>query len=196
MKIVILILVLIAIIVIFCFKLNVYNSNNTKMSKNKKTDIANSKPKKKAASNKIAFDSDKFLKIREGMNYNDVKAILGNGEKIKVQKPVDWINGYRWLNADKSYIEVDFRNNIISAKYLSYIDTSMNAKVSQKDFNKLSIGMTYDDVVKILGPGRLCTEHYGNNHGQAYSWINHDGSTISIILQNGKITGKGTSDLN
>ncbi|WP_176124633.1 DUF3862 domain-containing protein [Clostridium felsineum] len=158
----------------------------------KKTDIANSKPKKKTASNKITFDSDKFLKIREGMNYNDVKAILGSGEEIKVQKPVDWIKGYKWLNPDKSYIEIDFRNNIISAKYLSLIGTSMNAKVTKKDFNKLSIGMTYDDVVKILGPGRLYTEHYGNNHGESYEWVNHDGSTISIILQNGKITGKGT----
>ncbi|MCR3759778.1 DUF3862 domain-containing protein [Clostridium felsineum] len=151
-KIVILIFVLIAVIVVFYLKLNIYNSNNTKMSK--KTDITNSKTKKKAASNKITFDSNKFLKIREGMNYNGVKAILGSGEEIKVQKPVDWIKGYKWLNPDKSYIEIDFRNNITSAKYLSLIGTSMNAKVTKKDFNKLSIGMTYDDVVKILGPGR------------------------------------------
>ncbi|URZ02146.1 DUF3862 domain-containing protein [Clostridium felsineum] len=140
------------------------------------------------------YTLDQFMKIKEGMNCNEVKAILGNndGKDLGAHFPSQ---SYEWSNDTQNSIWVDFYNDKILRKYHSFIDTTMNAKVTQDDFNKISVGMSYDEVVKILGPGRLYSENYGKNHGQTYAWINSDGSTLSVVLQNNIVTGKSNKGL-
>ncbi|URZ17345.1 DUF3862 domain-containing protein [Clostridium felsineum] len=176
------VLIILCSFLYFTFKPNTNNNN----SKKPKINHTQSKTKK--------YTLTQFMKIRDGMNYNEVKSILGsNGKDLGAHYPSQ---SYEWSNDTQNNIWVEFHNGKILQKQHSLKNTNMDAKVTQNDFNKITIGMTYNNVVKILGQGELFIERYDSSHGQSYAWINHDGSVLSVVFQNGKVTGKSNKGLN
>lgn len=66
-------------------------------------------------------------------------------------------------------------------------------KVTLEKFNKLETGMTYKQVVEIIGEdGTLSTESsYGNQSLKVYYWYSSNGiSNATVSFSNGKLTAK------
>lgn len=66
-------------------------------------------------------------------------------------------------------------------------------KVTLEKFNKLETGMTYKQVVEIIGEdGTLSTESsYGDQSFKVYYWYSSNGiSNATVSFSNGKLTAK------
>lgn len=78
-------------------------------------------------------------------------------------------------------------------------DTSVKRvtkKYNLNNFNKVSMGMTYNDVVKILGNYTSKTSSNGENSSDVnYTWQNVDSSNISVMFENGKVINKSQASL-
>lgn len=68
-----------------------------------------------------------------------------------------------------------------------------NEKITLEKFNKITTGMTYQEVVDIIGEeGTLSTESsYSSQTMQIYSWSASNGiSNATVSFMNGKVSGK------
>jgi hypothetical protein len=65
--------------------------------------------------------------------------------------------------------------------------------ISMAQYDTIQTGMSYQEVVKILGrPG---VEAASSQNGAGYRWQNADGSMVSVIFVNGRVGGKGQNGL-
>lgn len=67
-----------------------------------------------------------------------------------------------------------------------------------QDYWKLQPGMTYEEVVSILGgDGELISRdrETENNQQELYSWTSKRGGSVQISFQNGKLVSKAEFDL-
>lgn len=87
---------------------------------------------------------------------------------------------------------------IISSDQNSTTQTENNITVTQEKvtlekFNNIETGMTYQQVVDIIGEeGKLSTESaYGDQSMQIYYWYSTNGiSNATVSFMNGKVTAK------
>jgi hypothetical protein len=86
---------------------------------------------------------------------------------------------------DEKVVE-EFRKGVDARK-------AVFAKVSRDNFNRTSLGMTYEEVCDILGPGKIVTESrdgFGDSVMRA-TWSNSGVfTTISMTFRNGKLVSK------
>jgi hypothetical protein len=73
-----------------------------------------------------------------------------------------------------------------------------SVKVTLEEYNEISVGMTLDQVVAIIGgsPTRSgsATGPYANT-GTAYQWVNPDGSAALITFENDEVVAKSQVNL-
>src|SRR5262249_52917324 len=69
---------------------------------------------------------------------------------------------------------------------------TIKVKSTRADLGRISEGMTYEQVVSIIGsPGELLiSNEIGGIKTLTYSWKNANGSNINAIFQNGKLIQK------
>lgn len=70
--------------------------------------------------------------------------------------------------------------------------------ITLSEYNEIEIGMSYDEVVAIVGDGPTRTASATGpyeNTGTAYQWINDDGSSAVITFENDKVVLKAQVDL-
>ena len=75
---------------------------------------------------------------------------------------------------------------------------SNGALITLDEFNKIETGMSYEDVVNIIGSnGTLSSESsIGNYTTQIYTWYgNIFGANANVTFQNGKVVGKAQAGL-
>lgn len=67
------------------------------------------------------------------------------------------------------------------------------AKVSRDNFNRITLGMTYQEVCDILGPGKISSESR-NGYGDDVMRVSWTGNgiltTINMTFKNGRVTTK------
>lgn len=139
---------------------------------------------------KVSIQS--YMQIQMGMTYNQIKAILGDGvQNISVDKYGIKSSIYLWKNNKGGSISIAFQKNKVINKAQVLLE-KINSKVTMKDYNKLSIGMTYNQVKGILGEGQLISEseYISNDKSDVYSWVNRDGTYISIVFVNDILSSK------
>lgn len=74
------------------------------------------------------------------------------------------------------------------------VDKEMNApqKITLAKFNKIKSGMTYEEVVEILGEeGTVMSDsEMGGQTAVMYSWSNKNGSNMNAMFQNGGLINR------
>lgn len=155
-----------------------------------------SKPSSSTASTTTVQDNkkysmDKFNQIKMDMTYAQVKAILGDGTEDS-STDIGGVKSvmYSWKNSDGSNISVTLQGDKVDTKAQAFLQ-SMNAKVTMDKYNKINTGMTYDQVKAILGEGELTSQSkILDVEGEIYSWINSDGTNMSVTFQGGAVNTK------
>ena len=77
-------------------------------------------------------------------------------------------------------------------------NNSKGALITLDEFNKIETGMSYEDVVNIIGSnGTLSSESsIGNYTTQIYTWYGSVfGANANVTFQNGKVVGKAQAGL-
>ncbi|MDJ0555789.1 MAG: hypothetical protein QNJ68_15370 [Microcoleaceae cyanobacterium MO_207.B10] len=163
-----------------------------------------------ALANRITSADFDSLKI--GMNYQEVKQILGKEGEIYTGYNSPTIENfgvaYRWLNNDGTGIVAVFNseNKLIrlSAQNLNANRFGVNrepAVVTSTDFENIKVGMTYDEVTKIIGSGGTKQPTRDNplinTNTAEYIWVNPNGTSMTIIFDsNQKVVTIRTKNLN
>ncbi len=150
--------------------------------------------------------------LKIGMTYQEVKQILGREGKIYTEYDSPTIENfgvaYRWVNNDGTGIIAVFNseNKLIklSAQNLNTIGFGVNRKppvVTSRNFENIKVGMTYDEVIKIIGsrgtkqPTR--DNPLTNPNTAEYIWLNPDGTSMTIVFDsNQKVVTIRTKNMN
>ncbi|MGD1804422.1 hypothetical protein ACP6PL_03130 [Dapis sp. BLCC M126] len=160
--------------------------------------------------NRITEANYDNLKI--GMTYQEVKQILGIEGEIYTQYNSPNIENfgvaYRWLNNDGTGIIAVFNseNKLIklSAQNLNTNSLGINREppvVTSLNIENIKVGMTYDEVTKIIGsrgtkqPTR--DNPLTNYNTTEYIWLNPDSTSLTIIFDsNQKVVTIRTKNMN
>ncbi|GAA0731786.1 DUF3862 domain-containing protein [Clostridium oceanicum] len=159
-----------------------------------KTSTKNSNIEVKKDTRKITYE--KFSEVKIGTTYDDIKKILGKGKEATSSE----ISGiktivYSWRNADGSNVDVTVQNGKVVGKGQAGLSLK-SSNVNMDKYNKIKTGMNYNSVKQILGQGQLIsTSSMQGISTSIYSWINSDGSNITVTFQNGKFASKTQFEL-
>lgn len=155
--------------------------------------ITNNTESKKEDS-KVNYDN--FLKISMGSTYEEVTAILGEG----VEDSSSEIAGikttmYSWDGKGLSSLNVTIQDGVVTGKAQIGLK-DMDANVTLENFNSVSEGMTYEEVVAILGEGEIISESEIMDYTSVmYQWMNKDGSNMNAMFQGNSLTMKSQFNL-
>lgn len=154
--------------------------------------VSDKEPEKKES--KITYDN--FLKINMGMSYDEVKAIIGEGEE-KSSSEAGGIKTtmYSWKGDGLTSINITIQNDITKTKSQLGL-VSSKADVNMDKYNKINNGMSYDEVKGILDEGALTSESkIMNSDSVMYSWVNKNGSNMNVTFSDGKVSSKSQLNL-
>lgn len=167
-------------------------NQSAKSNSSAKSTNTTSKPKQEDKK----YSYTKFMQVNMGMTYDQVKGILGNGTEESSSGDGDTKTvTYTWENSDTSNISVEIQGGKVINKAQAYLQ-SMDAKVTMDKYNKISNGMTYDQVKAILGEGQLSSQtDLMGSKDDIYEWINSDGANMNVTFQDGKVDTKAQAEL-
>lgn len=144
---------------------------------------------KAADSIKVTYEN--FLNIKMGQSYEEITALLGDGEESSSSEIND-INTtiYRWNGKGISNISVTVQNGIVTAKAQAGLNNN-EIDITMDSYNKIENGMTYDQVKSILGEGEVSSQtELKNQKSITYSYINKDGSYANFTFREDKMSTK------
>lgn len=120
-----------------------------------------------------------------GCENTDSKASNINANKVSNKSNVAIVtNAANASNSVPLANNSNLSNNSASANF--------NPKLNVTNFNKLSQGMTYAEVVKIFGSKGESLGEAGSGATKTvmYQWLNPDGSFVKVVFQNDKLYDK------
>lgn len=131
-----------------------------------------------------------YDRLQIGMRYREVQKIMGSEGELYPEaianNPDILKAAYRWRNDDGSEIVAifDFSNSLV--RYYSnnldgtnFGNNSQSPIVTASHFERIKAGMTYQEVVEIIGNGGRRIDSSSNN---TYNWLNPDGTGLSIVF--------------
>jgi len=133
-----------------------------------------------------AITYDNYLQVKLDSTYNDVKSILGSGRKVTDTNPD--IFSYIWKVSDGKTVNIQFNKEKVVSKTQAMLGkTTSTLTVDQ--FNKLTKGMTFDQVVSILGPDyqESSLKKSGNGVRRVVMWMKPDTTNVTVALQDDKV---------
>lgn len=134
-------------------------------------------PEDKAASDVISgrSSSEDYEKITDLKTLEQVVGVIGQGRKVGSEAE----EYYTWGSVDSgAYIEISFCNGKVRSS------GNMNNYQDDK-YQKIDLGMTYEQVIAILGEGKKSRTEVTDT----YEWVYSDGGTIQIMIKDNKISG-------
>jgi len=138
-----------------------------------------------------------YDRLKIGMTYQEVKEILGREGEIYTEYNSPNLENfgvaYRWVNNDGTGIIAVFNsdNKLIklNAQNLNANNLGINREspvVTSLNFENIKVGMTYDEVRKIIGSGGTKQptrdNPLTNSNTTEYIWLNPDGTSMTIIF--------------
>lgn len=138
-----------------------------------------------------------YMQVKMSMSYNQVKLILGDGVKNSlVDKYGIKTELYSWKNKAGGRISITLQGGKVVSKAETVLEET-DAKVTLQDFNKIAANMTYNKVKDIVGEGQLIyeSEYIANDKNDEYTWINKEGSYMTIVFIENKVIKKSQKRL-
>ncbi len=119
--------------------------------------------------------SEDYEKISDLKTLEQVVGVMGQGKMVGSEAEEYYI----WGSVDSgAYIEISFSNGKVWS--------SSNSNNYQDDkYQKINLGMTYDQVIAILGEGKKSRTEVTDT----YEWVYSDGGTIQIMIKDNKVSG-------
>lgn len=134
---------------------------------------------------------ESYSKIENGMTYDEVVAILGEGEKLSDAQVADITTSmYQWTADDLSVATITFQDDVVVNKSQFGVSEGSDIKVTAEMYNQIQEGMTYDEVVEIFGgEGTLVSDtEISGITSQIYQWNGETlGSNCTITFSDGKV---------
>lgn len=131
------------------------------VSKETKTE-KKEEPKKEEANNEISLE--KYEKAKGGMSYEEVVALIGSEGKEDSEKKIANTKLYGWTTTKNGVgvTTMGFVNNKLDVKFQMGLRPESKVTISKAQYDQLKLGMTYDEVKKLLGgEGTLIYEAQG-----------------------------------
>ncbi|MGG3888610.1 DUF3862 domain-containing protein [Metabacillus fastidiosus] len=172
------------------------SSNQQKASNN---NTEQEQPKKEAKAGVLT--EEKFNQIKNGMTYDEVKKIIGSEGTVMSETGdvgtdfhtvmYEWETDGLFSNANFT-----FQGGKLLNKTQIGVNESSDVTVSLDEFNQIKNGMTYDEVVKIVGgEGNMLSE--SGDEGTDFYTIMYDyrgegdfGANANFTFQGGKLQNK------
>ena len=181
--------------------LNIYESNQSEETN------ANSTEKEQSSNKEGVLTEEKFDQISNGMTYDEVKSIIGSeGTVISETEEVGsefHTAMYEW-ETDGLFASANFTfqgGKLINKSQMGVAESS-DVTVTLDEFNQIQNGMTYDEVVAIVGgEGNLISE--SGDKGTDFYTVMYDytgegdlGANASFMFQGNKLQNKSQFGLN
>lgn len=133
---------------------------------------------------KSDVDYEKFLSIKLGSSYEDVVAILGEGNEVASNENEGHIfTQYVWVgDVTSKGIDIIVMDNEVINKKQQGLDQIV-ANTNMEKYKQIQEGMTYDQVKDILGEGVLASEmSLFDMNSKTYTWTNEEFSGITMYF--------------
>lgn len=202
--------VLMVIIIAACFAavIKINSIKNEKVSDNKEiasTSTKNTDAKASEISDNSSAENDEkdsknqdtkityenFLNIKVGESYDEVVELLGEGNEISSNEAEGVKTTiYDWKQSGVCDINITIQNNIVTEKSQLGLK-SMDAQITLDKYNKVQQGISYDELMNILGEGQLLSQSKASDtEAVIYEYINKDESSAAFSFSEGKLIGK------
>lgn len=163
-------------------------SNSTSQSPTAPAKSQDSKSSNPTPSTTSIVTYENYLKIKLDTTYDEVKSILGEGKKKELNSDVI---DYTWNDQNKSILVQTNKGKVVTKIQSNLGKTTSKATLAQ--FNQISNGMTFDQVVSVLGTDYQevsYKEKPGNIILRNVVWMLPDSTYVKVYLQNGKVINK------
>ena len=151
-----------------------------------------------ASSSAANLTIESFNKIKFDMSYDEVKNIMGSdGDETSSSKSGNYESKtYQWKDEGKRVI-TRFRNGkLASRNQFGLTGNDGTADIDMAKFNKLNLGMSYDDVKGVIGDGELSSESkIGKIVLASYVWKGAKFARIRLSFKDAKLSNKNQSRL-
>lgn len=183
-------------------------SNETKADENKESDTKAEEPKEepKKEAKEGVLTEEKFNQIESGMTYDEVKNIIGSDGSVLSEtgeKGTEFYTViYEW-ETDGVFSNANFTfqgDKLLNKSQIGVTDAS-DATITKEEFDKISNGMTYEQIVEIIGgEGDKLSE--SGNEGDQYHTVMYMyngegdlGANANFTFQGGKLQNKSQMGL-
>lgn len=141
------------------------------------------------------IDADKFAKIENGMTYDEVVSIIGSEGSEQSTNEIGDVKTtmYEWESDGWGVATITFQNGKVTNKTQFGVNDQSAAKATMDKYNQVETGMTYDEVVAIMGgDGELSSDtEIAGVSSKLYMWDGEDiASNCSITFSDGKVSSK------
>ncbi len=145
-----------------------------------------------------------YEKITNDMTYDEVVKLLGSKGEETRSSTIGKIEmkSYKWEGDNYKRILVNFRDDKVNSKSQSGLSGSTlskdgDANLSMDKYNQIKNGMSYEEVVKIIGSQgeQLSNSKAGSMEITSYNWKGANYSRIFATFSNNKLTSKSQASL-
>ena len=141
------------------------------------------------------IDADKFAKIENGMSYDQVVSIIGSEGTEQSTNEIGNVKTtmYEWESDGWGVATITFQNGKVTNKSQIGVNDQSTAKATMDKYNQVETGMTYDEVVAIMGgDGKLSSDtKIAGVSSKLYMWDGENiASNCSITFSDGKVSSK------
>jgi len=133
---------------------------------------------------------ENFLKLRPGMSTSEVREIFNNATEDAREFSTSTVIDFE-SDATSSTVYFDEDGQLDRASYLDRFRVCVEERVtSMEQFVKVRAGISYDDVVDILGEPSFKSYFgkHGRNEYAEYTWFSEDAIIDVFIDPTGKVT--------
>lgn len=189
----IIIIVIVIIVLVALIGSCASGAGNKSDNSNSSSSTASQSTQQDKDSTKI--DADKFAKIENGMTYDEVVSIIGSEGSEQSTNEIGSVKTtmYEWESDGWGVATITFQNGKVTNKTQFGVNDQSAAKATMDKYNQVETGMTYDEVVAIMGgDGELSSDtEIAGVSSKLYMWDGEDiASNCSITFSDGKVSSK------
>ena len=142
------------------------------------------------------INEEKFDSIQNGMTYDEVIEIIGSEGTSVSESEVAGIKTaiYQWDSSDGwGSATVTFQDGKVINKAQMGVSSGDDVKITLEQYNAIETGMSYDDVVSLIGgEGSLLSDsEIAGSTAQIYMWEGSSlGANANVTFSDGKVISK------